>query len=519
MELKKKTLIWEENNEPPKNYIWVKSDGKAYEYNNSTRSWELSKTMSSASNGGGNGTDSNASHVYEVSSLEDIQNPKEGDIAIIPDSWGELTIEPTVTEDNGTITKVYNVESYSTNSRIKVTSDPTCFASSYVDSENNSHNSGSVSTNVFPVGTKSITLWETGEFPEVHFYEEVPGATKEYVNGEWVDRTNFSSAIENMSSEEKMQVRKNLGLYYEETTPGEKTAKYTDESESPTLSGYAKISDDTPEKEDIISYYGIEKENLNFSELFEDGYFISGPGVPMGAEMRIVLDNSLGNEPGIYFSIYNIGYAEQAVLVYNGMVDVVSKVPEKFLPKQESGMPTPAVLLSIPTSIANSISGIISDEDYQRLVNLETNVAVYNEESSYLVAVKKWADTYNFQYVDLVFYGKDGVEILICYIDDSFNRTTTVYPIRRSIDGEITDGMTAEQLAEIGVDRTLLQSVLLGYVNFVQYTNGFGGIYAMYSQGDPSDYSTKYVFADLVNIYTINVDFSGTITGATVVAR
>jgi hypothetical protein len=95
---------------------------------------------------------------YTVNSLEEIEDPKEGDIAIIPDSWGELTIEPTVTEDNGTITKVYNVESYSANSRIRVTSDPTCFASSYIDSENNSHNSGSVSTNVFPVGTKSITL-------------------------------------------------------------------------------------------------------------------------------------------------------------------------------------------------------------------------------------------------------------------------------------------------------------------------------------------------------------------------
>ena len=32
MEFKKKTLIWEENNEPPKNYIWVREDGKAYEY-------------------------------------------------------------------------------------------------------------------------------------------------------------------------------------------------------------------------------------------------------------------------------------------------------------------------------------------------------------------------------------------------------------------------------------------------------------------------------------------------------
>ena len=28
----KKTIIWETNSEPPKDYIWVKSDGKAYEF-------------------------------------------------------------------------------------------------------------------------------------------------------------------------------------------------------------------------------------------------------------------------------------------------------------------------------------------------------------------------------------------------------------------------------------------------------------------------------------------------------
>lgn len=47
MEFKKKTLIWETNTEPPKNYIWIKEDGKAYEYNNSTRKWEESKTLPS----------------------------------------------------------------------------------------------------------------------------------------------------------------------------------------------------------------------------------------------------------------------------------------------------------------------------------------------------------------------------------------------------------------------------------------------------------------------------------------
>lgn len=51
MEFKKKTIIWEDNNEPPKNYIWVKSDKNAYEFNHTTRQWE--KIMSSNGNGSG----------------------------------------------------------------------------------------------------------------------------------------------------------------------------------------------------------------------------------------------------------------------------------------------------------------------------------------------------------------------------------------------------------------------------------------------------------------------------------
>lgn len=43
--LKKKTIIWEDNNQPPHNYIWVKGDGKAYEYNYEKRIWEESKTV------------------------------------------------------------------------------------------------------------------------------------------------------------------------------------------------------------------------------------------------------------------------------------------------------------------------------------------------------------------------------------------------------------------------------------------------------------------------------------------
>ena len=46
MEFKRKTIIWEDNNEPPKDYIWVKSDNKAYEYSYSENKWVESKTIS-----------------------------------------------------------------------------------------------------------------------------------------------------------------------------------------------------------------------------------------------------------------------------------------------------------------------------------------------------------------------------------------------------------------------------------------------------------------------------------------
>jgi len=46
----KKTVIWETNSEPPRNYIWIKSDGIPYEYDWSVREWLPSKDIRS---GGG----------------------------------------------------------------------------------------------------------------------------------------------------------------------------------------------------------------------------------------------------------------------------------------------------------------------------------------------------------------------------------------------------------------------------------------------------------------------------------
>ena len=46
MELKKRTIIFEENTEPPKNYYWIKSDNKVYEYNHEDKEWVESETIS-----------------------------------------------------------------------------------------------------------------------------------------------------------------------------------------------------------------------------------------------------------------------------------------------------------------------------------------------------------------------------------------------------------------------------------------------------------------------------------------
>lgn len=56
MEFKKKTLIWEDNSEPPKDYIWIKPDGKAYEFDYTDRIWKESKSISA---GSGSGSGSN----------------------------------------------------------------------------------------------------------------------------------------------------------------------------------------------------------------------------------------------------------------------------------------------------------------------------------------------------------------------------------------------------------------------------------------------------------------------------
>lgn len=130
-----------------------------------------------------------------------------------------------------------------------------------------------------------------------------------------------------MSETEQMQARKGLGLYYEETGVGEKTASYTDEQEEP--SGLWKISDDTPSKDDIVGVsVGGGDPTLADYELvdIEGGYVITLLNID--PKFQIIFEETGGKTPGIYCT----SFGKFASLVYNGPTTVVSKVPEKYLP-------------------------------------------------------------------------------------------------------------------------------------------------------------------------------------------
>ena len=47
----KKTVIWETNSEPPRNYIWIRPNGVAYEYDNDIREWVISPNIGPGSGG------------------------------------------------------------------------------------------------------------------------------------------------------------------------------------------------------------------------------------------------------------------------------------------------------------------------------------------------------------------------------------------------------------------------------------------------------------------------------------
>ena len=148
-----------------------------------------------------------------------------------------------------------------------------------------------------------------------------------------------------MTVAEQMQARKDLGLYYEETRIGEKTAQWTNEPESETLHNYYKISDDTPTREQLIKVTNIHGNEVNASVAgTDDGFTVSFYNGSSILLFRIINAGS-DNEHGIYCSAFGkAGFA----LYYNYPTTVISKVPEKFLPEQGGGSGASLVMSAFP---------------------------------------------------------------------------------------------------------------------------------------------------------------------------
>lgn len=192
------------------------------------------------------------------------------------------------------------------------------------------------------------------------------------------------SVSPDMTEAEQMEARKNLGLYYEETSVGEKTAKYNGEFAS--FDNWAKISDDTPAKDDIIGVLSEDNPPV-LIELTSTNYADTGFGYILGLNpdggnltlwFYVILEGSMTNTPGIYADVrYATGMGVSG-LVYRAQATTVSKIDAKFLPEQESGI-EPVTLLQVPTQdVVNAvISDYISDEDWNKLINGKTCVAKY----------------------------------------------------------------------------------------------------------------------------------------------
>ena len=75
-----RNIIWETNSEPPKSYIWIKSDGNAYEWDYDLKEWEISKRFVRP--------DYLSNYEYgttEYWNLKTLYIPKEGEIIVYTD--------------------------------------------------------------------------------------------------------------------------------------------------------------------------------------------------------------------------------------------------------------------------------------------------------------------------------------------------------------------------------------------------------------------------------------------------
>lgn len=351
------------------------------------------------------------------------------------------------------------------------------------------------------------------EPPKNYVWVKADGKAYEYNTNtkQWEESKNFSrGSIEmfsNMTEEEQMQVRKDLGLYYEETTTEEKSVQYAGQ-EYGAYHAYVKISDDTPAADAIVSVFDSNYLEREFQIGEEQTEFIIY--VDASPIFVVVFDDDVPGFPtkGIYYQVSSIapGGGTDWILVYNGETTVVSKVPERFLPDMPSGGLDPVTLLTVPTQPTSGIDAFMSAADFNRLANAETNVAKMADGTTFIVTVSKRTSYSTY----LCFYGADGIEFYIQYINSSDRYN--VYPHTMDIPNPVelygmpsADMTTQVQLNAIGLTSDVMSRAVSGLVTGF-LCNGFFSL-SFATEGENGDYTI--VFSDATNKYTIVSGISG----------
>ena len=206
-----------------------------------------------------------------------------------------------------------------------------------------------------------------------------------------------------LTEEEKMNIRKNLELYYKTRGEGEISITYNFATDEPldtieidngggqTLT-CIKISDTYIPQENLKHIYlGDVEYPINIDYENEDGYF-AGPLIAVNKDNGFI-DNAGPFSKGLWFIQEAAEGSDSITISYIGETDIYEKVPKEYLPddiypfnvtivKSSSNYTSITNFLSLKDAIINGrdIKINLFDGDTQNIIGCTKNVSFINDE-------------------------------------------------------------------------------------------------------------------------------------------